>query len=45
MGHRIEGFIEIDEQQVALLRFRIKGFEMIQMISASVAGKATVLEF
>ena len=47
MGHcnRIKGFIEIDEQRVALLRFRIKGFEMIQMISALVAGKATVLDF
>ena len=45
MGHRIKGLIEIDEQRVALLRFRIKGFEMIQMISALVAGKATVLDF
>ena len=45
MGHRIKGFIEIDEQRVALLRFFRKGFEMIQMISALVAGKATVLDF
>ena len=45
MRHRIKGFIEIDEQRVALLPFRIKGFEMIQMISALVAGKATVLDF
>ena len=45
MRHRIKGFIEIDEQRVALLRFCIKGFEVIQMISALVAGKATVLDF
>ena len=45
MGHRIKGFIEIDEQRVALLRFCIKGLEVIQMISALVAGKTTVLDF
>ena len=45
MGHLIKGFIEIDEQRVALLKFRIKGFEMKQVISALVAGKATVLDF
>ena len=45
MGHRIKGFIEIDEQRVALPRFSINGFEMIQMISALVAAKATVLDF
>ena len=45
MRHRIKGFIEIDEQRVALLRFCIKGFEVIQMIGALVAGKATVLDF
>ena len=45
MGHRVKGFIEINEQRVALLRFRIKRFDMIQMISALVAGKATVLDF
>ena len=35
----------MDEQRVAFLRFCIKGFEVIQMISALVAGKATVLDF
>ena len=45
MRHRIKGLIEIDEQRVALLRFCIKGFEVIQMISALVARKATVLDF
>ena len=45
MRHRIKGFIESDEQRVALLRFCIKNFEVIQMISALVAGKATVLDF
>ena len=45
MGHRIKCFIVLDEQRVALLPFCIKRFEMIQMISGLVAGKATVLYF
>ena len=44
MGHRIKGLIEIDEQRVALPRSRIKGFGMIQMISALAAGKTTLLD-
>ena len=43
--HRIKGLVEINEERVALLPFCPEGLDLIQMISALVAGKAAVLNF